>query len=599
MLPRQFSLPTLTMPYMPRTPAKESYTLEDFQCKYCHRPFFSKRELSKHTESVHFMEVYKPSHWCSVCTSSFPSNKDLIKHMQSFHGEMSPDGGTTCKLCFLKFQHPRLLSSHMTMYHVPFTECLYCTKIFSDISSLWKHLLCKHKAEPKEVRCNLCDEVSGSPDDYDRHCKDAHAFPCMLCDTSTETREQLQDHLGENHNKHYCTDCCDIFNDFEGFVQHYITNEKCSLDPFKLICRYCGGVFSNLKLLFRHLCLDSFVCIFCSSSSISCKTFQSHLEESHNTKLTYSTPKDRNDEQDRPDPGASNNHVKVSLHRLTPTVTSEPLDAFMNVESNGNTASYIHNLIQVNENLLNSKPTILSKYPSVSSDAGGPHPANLLKLCNTAELMTYLQLHTMQSIALSSAEKTESDMDYSEDPPAPSENEAKRGPSPLPYRQMTKRDSSDSLGDVKPNLLHRVSNPSLSPNSVQFNHESLSSLELEDEDGREGGSDKGDTDDQGDAEPESSRRNSLRLKYQQLSISRKTGRSSKSLNKMLSKKSVEEITDGSRFSCQRCNKTFVSRSLLSRHWGTATKCYICSLSMCDLKVLNEHMKSAHSEYSGQ
>ncbi|KAL5268371.1 hypothetical protein ACHWQZ_G002288 [Mnemiopsis leidyi] len=599
-LPRQCSLPSLSLPYMPRTPPKESYTLEDFQCRYCHRPFFSKRELTKHTESVHFIEVYKPSHWCSVCTSSFSTNKELTKHMQSYHGEIQADGGTTCKMCYLKFQHPRLLVNHMTLYHIPHMGCSICSKSFSDVTAVWKHLMSEHKVKPKEIKCNLCDNVFESPEEYDDHNKVAHAFPCMLCQRSVESREKLQDHLEEAHNKHFCADCAEIFNEFEGFVQHYITNEKCSLDPYKLICRYCNGVFPNLKLLFKHLCLDSFKCVFCETSSISCKTFQSHMETSHHTKLRYINLPPSSEQSTESESIAE--PMNMSQHRLVPTIVSDFVSNELtgNRESNGSKINYIHNLIQVNENLLKSKPSILSKYSSASSDSSSSQ-SSALKLYNTPEqLMKYWQTHVMQSISLSSNDreniKTEpDDMDCSQDTPETR--------SPPRHPPITKTDSSDSL-------LHQAA---LSPSSSSHPqpNESFSSLELE-EDGT--GSDKGDLDMDIDGDSSESRRNSLRQKYQQLSISRMGRRSSKSLNKMLSKAKVEEVgetnpvqsavanamcTARMSFTCQRCSKTFVNRSLLSRHWGSSTKCYICSKSMCDLKVLNEHMKSEHAEYSDQ
>jgi predicted RNA-binding Zn-ribbon protein involved in translation (DUF1610 family) len=293
--------------------------------------------------------------------------------------------------------------------------------------------------------------------------------------------------------------------------------------------------------------------------------------------------------------------MNMSQHRLVPTIVSDFVsnDAAMSREANGSKISYIHNLIQVNENLLKSKPSILSKYSSTSSDSSSSQ-SSALKLYNTPEqLMKYWQTHVMQSIALSSNEretiKTEPDeMDCSQDTPETR--------SPPRHPPIAKTDSSDSL-------LH----PALSPQSSIQPHpnESFSSLELE-EDGA--GSDKGDLDMEIDGDSSESRRNSLRQKYQQLSISRMGRRSSKSLNKMLSKTKVEEVSETnsvqsavasaistarSSFSCQRCSKTFVNRSLLSRHWGSSTKCYICSKSMCDLKVLNEHMKSEHAEYSDQ
>ena len=599
-LPRQCSLPSLSLPYMPRTPPKESYTLEDFQCKYCHRPFFSKRELSKHTESVHFIEVYKPSHWCSVCTSSFSTDKELTKHMQSYHGGMESDGGTTCQQCFLKFQHARLLTNHMTMYHIPHMSCSLCSKRFSDVGTVWNHLLDDHKVKPKEIKCNLCDAVFENPTNYDEHNKAAHAFPCLLCQKSVEDREKLHDHMEEVHNKHFCADCAEIFCEFEGYVQHFITNEKCSLDPYKLICRYCNGMFPNLKLLFKHLCLDSFKCVFCESSSISCKTFQNHLNTSHNTKLRYVShvsPVATDKQESEPRTNSA------TEHRLVPSIISDFQDSEKSMKvdtSNGNPANYIHNLIQVNENLLKSKPRILSKYSSASSDSSSSQ-SSLMKLYNTPEFAKFLQTHNMQSIALptppDSVKLEPEEMDCSQD----SSND--KTP---PRLSIVETDCSDSL------LQH---SHSLSPTSgaQQYPHESFSSLEDDVSDINL----SADLDDQIDGDGSAEfRRNSIRMKYQQLSISgRPPGRrSSKSSNKMLCKsKTVEEVSEismvqqnavanamssvRSSFICQRCSKTFVNRSLLSRHWGSATKCYICSKSMCDLKVLNEHMKSEHSEYS--
>lgn len=605
MLPRQCSLPSLSLPYMPRTPPKESYTLEDFQCKYCHRPFFSKRELSKHTESVHFIEVYKPSHWCSVCTSSFSSDKELTKHMQSYHGGMEPEGGTTCNMCFLKFQHTKLLTNHMTMYHIPHMSCSLCARTFTDVETVWNHLLDDHKVRPKEIKCNLCEATFENPDTYDDHNKLAHAFPCMLCKKSVEDREKLQEHLEEVHNKHFCADCAEIFGEFEGYVQHFITNEKCSLDPYKLICRYCNGMFPNLKLLFKHLCLDSFKCVFCESSFISCKTFQNHLKTSHNTKLRYVShvspvPPEKSESELNPDSSA------ITEHRLVPSIISDfqEGDNTMKVDSsNGNPANYIHNLIQVNENLLKSKPRILSKYSSASTDSSSSQ-SSLMKLYNTPEFTKFLQSHNMQSIATAtppdSVKLELEEMDCSQDSGLADDK------SP-PRLSIVEQDSSENL------LQH---SNSLSPKGSvqQYPNESFSSLE-EDVDHINL---SGDLDDQieGDGSAEY-RRNSIRMKYQQMSISSRSGRrSSKSLNKMLCKsKTVDEVSESSMaavqqnavnmnslrssFSCQRCSKSFVNRSLLSRHWGSATKCYICSKSMCDLKVLNEHMKSEHSEYSDQ
>eukprot|EP00116_Pleurobrachia_bachei_P007349 sb/3467611/ len=273
---------------MPRTPPKESYTLEDFQCKHCHRPFFSKRELTKHIESAHFSEVYKPSsQWCTVCLTTFSSSKELSQHMATYHADQGTPDSTTCSFCLIRFQQSKQLTSHIAQFHIPHSTCVLCRKTFTETRKHWFHMLSEHKIKPSRVDCNLCTASFSDPHEYDSHIKTSHIYPCLLCETNVDSRETLQEHIEQTHKRYYCSDCGEMFEMYESFVRHYITNEGCSLDPYKLICVYCFGSFSNLKLLFRHLCLDSFNCIFCSATCISCKTFQNHLECNHGMRLKY------------------------------------------------------------------------------------------------------------------------------------------------------------------------------------------------------------------------------------------------------------------------------------------------------------------------
>eukprot|EP00116_Pleurobrachia_bachei_P007243 sb/3467505/ len=277
-------------------------------------------------------------------------------------------------------------------------------------------------------------------------------------------------------------------------------------------------------------------------------------------------------------------------------------------ESNGNTANYINNLIQVNENLLNCRPPILSKFSSSGSgDSTASQTAIMKNLCSSqADIIRLFQsIQTTGNASSESIKIERGDMDF-EDQDHGGGDHLSKSPKLSSHRQIAKSDSVDSAIDVKP-----VRFSTLSPGSISKN-ESFSSVD--DDEGKGAELSDNNTDEEsggGGGVAGESRRNSLRLKYSQMSISRKTRRSSKSLNRMLQKTGkVEELSEPvalqsiigssrSTYSCQRCSKTFVNRSLLSRHWGAATKCYICSVSMCDLKDLNEHMKSAHSEYTSQ
>lgn len=241
---------------------------------------------------------------------------------------------------------------------------------------------------------------------------------------------------------------------------------------------------------------------------------------------------------------------------------------------------------------------ILSKYPvNAPADPSSNQASQLLKLCNTSELMKYIQANGLASVAPTSppdvkeASQEEDEMDTTVDSIKTEEEECQ---------------SLDDGESMNTEVLIAPTPPDMTEMKLEKfsprNKESFSSLE--DDDQKPDSSDRADIDEVPDIDCEyssESRRNSLRLKYQQMSISRKQRRSSKTnLHKMMQKTKddiVADATPRSTFQCQRCAKTFSTRSLLSRHWATATKCYICSISVCDLKVLNEHMKSVHSEYS--
>lgn len=141
-----------------------------------------------------------------------------------------------CGICNLRFSNPIQLDDHIFVNHyteVTATRCCYCTRTFSNETSLKLHIKAKHKIQ--YCRCSFC---SASYENL-RHLKTLNnrRYFCSFCHKYFYRRKALNDHLIIHEKPMRCKICGKKFNSRLSLVQHLINEhpeEKCDWSPSRV-----------------------------------------------------------------------------------------------------------------------------------------------------------------------------------------------------------------------------------------------------------------------------------------------------------------------------------------------------------------------------
>lgn len=141
-----------------------------FTCNECGKSFVSRQGLWEHGRT----HAGSPAHFhCDTCSKTFSSRQGYLIHHRTHTGER-PYG---CKFCWKAFRDGGTLRKHERIHtgerpHV----CPLCSRAFNQKVVLREHVRWVHAAKNESA-------ASGPP------------FPCPLCDTSTQDRDELCAHI--------------------------------------------------------------------------------------------------------------------------------------------------------------------------------------------------------------------------------------------------------------------------------------------------------------------------------------------------------------------------------------------------------------------
>lgn len=256
-----------------------------YKCKFCTKTFIKPQSLRRHILTHTEVKPYR----CKACDSCFSRHDHLKLHQTRCNGKRQrlelciakvslDDVGKGwqklgkaqqnvfhCSSCSRSFSSQSNLRRHMSMSHVskkPFS-CIHCGNSFTLEKTLKRHRLyskCSMVSSQKRY-LQLTSEKHGSITEFPRNkSNDIESFRqpstkkkkiiCKYCPRTFKHTEQLKVHtrLHTGEKPFGCANCSERFIRRDYLKRHLI---KCKLNDEHsdtVLCEWCGGVFSIMKL---------------------------------------------------------------------------------------------------------------------------------------------------------------------------------------------------------------------------------------------------------------------------------------------------------------------------------------------------------------
>ncbi|XP_069554906.1 zinc finger protein 142 [Brachyistius frenatus] len=160
-------------------------------CDMCDKTFGAANKLRQHKMRIHDKQ---PSHFCPLCDFSGYALDDVRRHKVRCHtGELKH----VCTRCDAQFSSEIALRNHCKRVHqlrVRFS-CKRCDFTCSSDVALKTHQQSQHL----QVKCTTCQEAFESKERLEIHQRTHLAHQCQLCPFATKARQQLAQHLLNEH----------------------------------------------------------------------------------------------------------------------------------------------------------------------------------------------------------------------------------------------------------------------------------------------------------------------------------------------------------------------------------------------------------------
>ena len=239
----------------------ETRLLPGLSCDQCSSTFGSKRDLTRHVESIHFKEQLE----CPDCNSMFSRMDRYKMHRKNKHGQA----------------HQVQAIGH---------KCEICEKVFSSKGALKRHTRdkCNELNKVFVLGCDHCQTKFIREHDLKRHKQKSlnpdgsNKFICTLCDERVCNRKLLMRHIKAAHGDSKLKKVLDESKGNEGKDTH--------------VCEFCGKCFRSEHDALRHTVTHGVVhknkCDICEASFSLKKTYKRHLEEAYldSGKLKHTCP---------------------------------------------------------------------------------------------------------------------------------------------------------------------------------------------------------------------------------------------------------------------------------------------------------------------
>ncbi|XP_046332053.2 uncharacterized protein LOC124115187 isoform X3 [Haliotis rufescens] len=214
-----------------------------FMCEVCGKCFKTGSYCREHSKTHLAVKSYK----CEVadCGKTFSSKSNHQAHMLFHRGEKPYD----CKHCHRTFRRKQALKKHLLVHSgIKKFECLSCGKTFVQQGSYHAHVLLHEK---KPFSCGVCKKFFASEEKRESHQLLHTRYPFYNCEFCHRNGMNFQD-LSKHLKKHglqilrniKCPDCRRSFTTQNIFEQHTAV--------MSLTCSACGVSLNSACVYYSH-----------------------------------------------------------------------------------------------------------------------------------------------------------------------------------------------------------------------------------------------------------------------------------------------------------------------------------------------------------
>ncbi|CAG4981580.1 unnamed protein product [Colias eurytheme] len=143
---------------------QEIHSPGGYPCPKCSKTYTTHSNLKYHIEKMHEGSVKSKILRCPHCQERFSEHFRKLKHLKEVHGITFT---FECEVCHSKFSSRRALTTHTNKQHTDKTQCHICTKSFSCVTTLKRHMD-SHTGDRNFV-CGICQKAYRQEKSLRRH----------------------------------------------------------------------------------------------------------------------------------------------------------------------------------------------------------------------------------------------------------------------------------------------------------------------------------------------------------------------------------------------------------------------------------------------
>ncbi|XP_030761168.1 zinc finger protein 91-like [Sitophilus oryzae] len=211
---------------------------------------------------------------CQLCKVIFVGHAKYEKHRKKYCKTKKNKDVVACKWCKLNFTSSQRLLTHYCHYKKCYSayQCSACSKSFSLLISLKKHILLSHKS--KKVSNHV----------------ERGKFKCKHCGDLFDFSNQLIRHERRCLSYMQCGKCNKTFTLLKFYILH-VENEMCSVDPSKLFCTPCNRILSSVQAFKKHMrtvhAKTGVPCRYCNQFLKNNESLRKHMVRKHPNNEKY------------------------------------------------------------------------------------------------------------------------------------------------------------------------------------------------------------------------------------------------------------------------------------------------------------------------